>query len=64
MGSEYATGGEARREGGGMAGLGQGDGRQRRKKGLVKAGVDAVVDWVGETGALLDVWGGERRRRF
>ncbi|KAL2046086.1 hypothetical protein N7G274_001533 [Stereocaulon virgatum] len=62
MGSEYATGGSV---GGGVTGddggLGAvGDSRVRRKKGLVKAGVDWVVESVREMGA----WRGEKRRRF
>ena len=61
MGSEYATGGG----GGGSSsnGLGAttGDGRARRKKGLVKAAVDWGVEWVGETWGVLR---GEKGRRF
>ena len=40
MGSEYATGGEVPGNVGGA--LGSGDGRARRKKGLVKAAVDST----------------------
>ena len=43
---------------------GGGDGRARRKKGLVKAAVDWVVDWVGETGGILGLWRGDTVRRF
>ena len=58
MGSEYATGGDV--HGGGLGG---GDGRNRRKKkGLVKAAVDWVVEWVGETGKLMGK--GERAKGF
>lgn len=63
MGSEYATGGEVRTDGlGGLNGVD--DYRKRRKKGLVKAGVDWIVDWVGETGEAMGLWKGERARRF
>lgn len=57
MGSEYATGGN------GVGGLGPttGDGRARRKKGLVKAVVDWGMEWVGETWGVLR---GEKGRRF
>ena len=62
MGSEYATGGS----------LGTGDGslgsgglkKANRKKGLVKAAVDWIVDWVGETGDLLGLWRGDKIRSF
>jgi hypothetical protein len=37
-----------------------GDSRARRKKGLVKAGVDWVVESVREMG----VWRGDKGRRF
>ncbi len=59
MGSEYATGGNL--------GTGDGklsDGRARRKKGLVKAAVDWVVESVGETGQLLGLWRGDNIRNF
>lgn len=64
MGSEYATGGVASSGGvGGGGGLGStaGDGRARRKKGLVKAVVDGGMEWVGETWGVLR---GEKGRRF
>lgn len=62
MGSEYATGGSL---GTGDGGLGAGgDGRARRKKGLVKAAVDWVIEWVGETGGLLGLWRGDKVRTF
>ena len=60
MGSEYATGGEVRT---GDLGPG-GDARKMRKKGLVKVGVDWVVDWVRETGEVMGLWRGERGRSF
>ena len=51
MGSEYATGGDV--HGGAAGGFGGTEGRNRRKKGLVKAGVEWLVEWVGETGQLM-----------
>lgn len=70
MGSEYATGGGGgggggggmggSGGGGGAGGLMAGDGRARRKKGLVKAVVDGGMEWVGETWGVLR--GGEGRR--
>ena len=62
MGSEYATGGTLATSDGSL-GSG-GDGKIRRKKGLVKAAVDCVVEWVGETGELLGLWKGDRTRSF
>ncbi|KAI9782280.1 MAG: erv26 super protein [Peltula sp. TS41687] len=40
------------------------DGRRRRKKGMAKAVVDGVRDWMGETGQLLGFWRAERRKTF
>ena len=62
MGSEYATGGEVPGNVGGA--LGSGDGRARRKKGLVKAAVDWVVGWAGETAQLMGFWRGNKSRNF
>ena len=69
MGSEYATGdGSAGIGGGGSVmgggGLGRGDGRGtgRKAKGLVKAAIDGVGGWVGETGQTFGFWRGERMR--
>ena len=64
MGSEYATGGNLGKSDGSLSGDGDGDGRARRKKGLVKAAVDWVVEWIGETGGLLGLWRGDKVRRF
>lgn len=62
MGSEYATGGSV---GPGGGGLGDGiDGRTRRKKGLVKAAVDWVVELAGDTGESMGLWRGDKVRRF
>ena len=43
-----------------------GDGRGRRKgaKGMVRVAVDGVREWVGETGEVMGLWKGERTRRF
>ena len=62
MGSEYATGGALGISDGSLGG--GGDGRARRKKGLVKAAVDWVVEWVGETGGFLGLWRGDKVRNF
>ena len=62
MGSEYATGGNLGLSDGSLGG--GGDGRARRTKGLVKAGVDWIVEWFGETGELLGLWRGDKVRRF
>ena len=59
MGSEYATGGEVR-----TGDLGAAGGKGRKQKGLVKAGVDWVVEWVTETGEVMGIWRGERRKGF
>ena len=48
MGSEYATGGSLGTSDGGLGSGGLK--KASRKKGLVKAAVDWIVDWVGETG--------------
>lgn len=62
MGSEYATGRSLGTSEGSLGGVG--DGRARRKKGLVKAAVDWVVEWVGETGGLIGLWRGGKARKF
>ena len=62
MGSEYATGGDTPGKLGGA--IGSGDGRSRRKKGLVKAFVDWAVEWMGETGQLMGFWKGDKVRNF
>ncbi|KAI9724442.1 MAG: hypothetical protein M1812_000510 [Candelaria pacifica] len=60
MGSEYATGDGvgARAAGGGD----RGDGKGKKRQGMAKAVVDGVREWVGETGQLMGLWKGERRR--
>ena len=63
MGNEYPTGGTLGTSDGSLGG--RGDKRGRRKKGLVKAAVDWMVEWVGgESGELLGLWRGEKIRAF
>lgn len=62
MGSEYATGGSVGTSDGSLNGGGLK--KASRKKGLVKAAVDWIVDWVGETGDLLGLWRGDKIRSF
>lgn len=57
MGSEYATG-----ERSGIGGVPQKEGK--KSVGLAKAAVDAVRDWVGETGAVMGLWRAENVRHF
>jgi hypothetical protein len=38
--------------------------KKNKNKGMAKALVDGVRDWMGETGELLGFWRGERTRRF
>lgn len=55
MGSEYATGDHTSSI--------SPDGKNKNK-GMAKALVDGIRDWVGETGELMGFWKGERTRRF
>ncbi|KAI9841474.1 MAG: erv26 super protein [Sclerophora amabilis] len=70
MGSEYATGGGAAAvgAGGGEGSLGGGGmgrvGQTPKKKGLAKAAVDGVRDWVGESGEVMGFWTGDRTKRW
>lgn len=72
MGSEYATGGEVRTGdldlglggaagGGGSGGMGR---KGRKQKGLVKAGVEWVLEWGREMGEVVGLWRGERHKGF
>ncbi|KAI9759420.1 MAG: isocitrate dehydrogenase (NAD(+)) idh1 [Chaenotheca gracillima] len=66
MGSEYATGGGGADAGpstGGGLGAVSG-GTERKKKGLAKAMVDGVREYVGESGELMGFWRGEKARRW
>lgn len=70
MGSEYATGGAgaaASAASSNPAGLGHSrgfsDGRSKNK-GMAKALVDNVTDWVRENGQLMGFWRGEQAKRF
>lgn len=62
MGSEYATGGTVGISNGTLGD--SGDRKARRKKGLVKAAVDWVLEWVGETGGILGIGRGDKIRSF
>ena len=62
MGSEYATGGTRGTSDGNLGG--NNDRTARRKKGLVKAAVDWIVEWLGKTGDLLGLWKGDKIRNF
>ena len=64
MGSEYATGGEVPGGSGALGGSSGSERGGRRKIGLVKAAVDWVVEWVGDTGQLMGVWKGDKMRSF
>jgi hypothetical protein len=63
MGSEYATG-----EPFPTAGLSRDsldvDGKNIKNKGLAKALVDGVRDWVSENGELMGFWKDDRAKRF
>lgn len=62
MGSEYATGEHIS-----TAGLARGaisSTGKSKNKGMAKALVDGVRDWVEETGELMGFWRGERTRRL
>ena len=62
MGSEYATGGTLGTSDRSLGG--DRDAKARRKKGLVKAAVDWVIEWVGETGVLLRFGRGDNSKSF
>ncbi|EEH19061.2 hypothetical protein PABG_01380 [Paracoccidioides brasiliensis Pb03] len=57
MGSEYATGATAASS--------QADRDKKLKnKGMAKALVDGVREWMGDTGELMGFWRGDKTRRF
>ncbi|GFF92020.1 DUF396-domain-containing protein [Aspergillus lentulus] len=62
MGSEYATG-EHVPTGGRTRSALSSDGKMKNK-GMAKAVVDGVRDWISENGELMGFWRGERTRRF
>ncbi|EGE77105.2 DUF396 domain-containing protein [Blastomyces dermatitidis ATCC 18188] len=57
MGSEYATGATA------ASSLADRDAKLKNK-GMAKALVDGVREWMGDTGELMGFWRGEKTRRF
>ena len=59
MGSEYATGERVS-----TAGLSMSTDGKAKNKGMAKALVDGVRDWVKENGELMGFWRGERTQRF
>lgn len=61
MGSEYATGGTLGTSDGGFGGKNNNNRTARRKKGLVKAAVDWIVELLGES---LGLWKGDKIRNF
>ncbi|KAL4896395.1 DUF396 doamin protein [Aspergillus ambiguus] len=63
MGSEYATGDRAPSAAGFGAAGPASDGKLKNK-GMAKALVDGVRDWVRENGELMGFWRGERSKRF
>lgn len=68
MGSEYATGGHVSTGGSGSGTGSSGnvlstDGKAKNK-GMAKALVDGVRDWVAENGEVMGFWRGERTGRF
>jgi hypothetical protein len=38
--------------------------KKNKNKGMAKALVDGMRNWMGETGELLGFWRGERTKRF
>ncbi|EAW11128.1 uncharacterized protein ACLA_088170 [Aspergillus clavatus NRRL 1] len=62
MGSEYATGERVPSAGFSRSDL-PSDGKTKNK-GMAKALVDGVREWVRENGELMGFWRGERTRRF
>ncbi|OJJ59299.1 hypothetical protein ASPSYDRAFT_149331 [Aspergillus sydowii CBS 593.65] len=62
MGSEYATGEPVPTAGLSRGSLGV-DGKNKNK-GMAKALVDGVREWVSENGELMGFWKGDRAKRF
>jgi hypothetical protein len=62
IGSEYATGDRVPTTGFAFDSLSS-DGKSKNK-GMAKALVDSVRDWVKENGELMGFWRGERSKRF
>ena len=63
MGSEYATrdpnAGADTIGGVDLGGLGR---TSKKSKGLVKAGIDGMREWIGESGEAFGFWRGDKRR--
>lgn len=62
MGSEYATGKPVPTAGLSRGSLGA-DGKNKNK-GMAKALVDGVREWVSENGELMGFWKGDRAKSF
>lgn len=63
MGSEYATG-EHGASSSGFPGNALASDGKAKNKGMAKALVDGVRDWVSENGELMGFWRGDRSKRF
>ncbi|EFE32090.1 uncharacterized protein ARB_00981 [Trichophyton benhamiae CBS 112371] len=62
MGSEYATGSVS--SGASVSGDSTSSSSKIKTKGMAKALVDGVREWVSESGEVMGFWGGQRTRRF
>lgn len=62
MGSEYATGDRVATAG--LSDRALSSDSKIKSKGMAKALVDNIRDWVSENGELMGFWRGERTRRF
>lgn len=63
MGSEFATGEHVSTPGLARSALSS-DGKINKNKGMAKALVDGLRDWVKENGEVMGFWRGEQTRRF
>jgi hypothetical protein len=63
MGSEYVTGDHAPAASSAGAAGSSNNGR-KQNRGMAKALVDGVRDWMGEVAELMGFWRGEHQRRF
>lgn len=62
MGSEYATGDSSRGTATRSDLGGAIDRRGKKAKGLLKATIDGMMEWVGEAGGSIGLWKGDKRR--